>query len=107
MKLLNTNREGQTGMIRSLVAILCVVLILFVGAAQVLHTHAPDEAAANPGCSLCAVAHVSALPSPVLASPVVAEAVLAVAQPDAVSAPSRFFSFSLYVRPPPALTTLS
>ncbi len=93
-------------MLRSLVAILCVVLILFAGAAQVLHNHAPDEAA-NPGCSLCAVAHVSALPVPVLATHIVVESVSTVRDPDPVAAPRRFFAFSLYVRPPPALTTLA
>jgi len=82
----------------------CVLLILFVGAAQVLHMHAPDEAS-NAGCSLCAVAHATALPAPVLGTPAVAEAVAAIVAPDALSTPNRFFSFSLYVRPPPAATS--
>ncbi len=83
-------------------AILCVLLILLVGATQALHIHAPDETAANPGCALCAVAHVSVLPTPVLATPAVAETVAPVAVADPVLAPQRFFSFSLYIRPPPA-----
>jgi hypothetical protein len=101
-----TSRKGTSQVFRYLVAVLCVLLILFVGVAQVLHTHTANEAA-NAGCSLCAVAHVSVVPAPVLATPVVAEVVLPVAQPEAVSAPQRFFAFSLYVRPPPAATTLS
>jgi len=103
MSSLQTSRS-QSRTLRTLVALVCVLLILFVGAAQALHVHASGEAA-NPGCSLCAVAHVSPLPTPVLATPVVAEVVLPVAQPDPVSAPNRFFSFSLYVRPPPAVLT--
>ena len=103
MKSNPTSRGGQSRTIRVLVAMLCVLLILFVGAAQALHTHAPDEAA-NPGCSLCAVAHVSALATPVLAGPALVEAVLAVSAQKSVAAPQRFFSFSLYVRPPPVLT---
>ena len=99
-----TSRRSQT--LRYLVAILCVLLVLFVGVAQVLHTHSADEAA-NASCSLCAVAHVSVLPAPVPASPVAAESIVPVAQTDLVAAPQRFFSFSLYVRPPPVSTTLS
>jgi len=78
--------------------------MLFVGATQVLHTHASDEAG-NPGCSLCAVAHVTAISVPVLAIPVVAASVAHVVPPDSAAVPQRFFSFNLYVRPPPSLTT--
>jgi len=100
MKSSLTTRPGQSQLLRSLVAILCVLLILLVGAAQTLHVHAPDEAA-NPGCALCAVAHVSPLPTPVLGTLVVAESVAPIAAVEPVSAPQRFFSFSLYTRPPP------
>lgn len=107
MKYLQTSRTDSPQTLRVLTVILCVLLILFVGAAQAMHSHAQDEAA-NPGCSLCAVAHVTALPAPMLASPLVAEMVAAVAHPpETLSAPKQFFSFSLYVRPPPAATTLS
>jgi hypothetical protein len=99
-----TSRRGQPPTFRYLAALLCVLLILFVGAAQTLHVHAANEVA-DPGCSLCAVAHVSALPAPVLANPGVAEAVLPVAQFDTLAAPQPFYFFSLYVRPPPALPT--
>ena len=108
MKFFSTSRTDHGQSLRVLTGVLCVLLILFVGAAQSLHMHAPDEAA-NPGCSLCAVAHITALPAPVLVTPVVAEMVAAVAHaPTTVSAPNQFFSFGLYVRPPPpASTTLS
>jgi hypothetical protein len=97
------SRTACNQTLRNLVAMLCVLLIIFVGATQGLHTH-PGDDPANPGCSLCAVAHISALPTPVLTSPVVAQTILPVAETHAVSAPPRFFSFALYVRPPPALT---
>jgi len=99
-----TSRNGQSQTPRTLVVVLCVLLMLFVGAAQALHIHASNEPA-NPGCSLCAVAHVTALPAPVLAVPIVAETVAPVGESESVSVPQRFFSFSLYVRPPPAKTT--
>ncbi len=106
MKSFLPSRSGHSETPSFLVVLLCVLLILFVGATQALHIHASNEAA-NPGCSLCAVAHVTALPTPVLASPVVAQIVAAVADPDPVAAPQRFFAFNLYVRPPPATTTHS
>jgi len=105
MKSCLTTRPGQSQTIRNLVAILCVLLILFVGAAQALHVHNAADEAANPGCALCAVAHVSALPTPVLAHLLVAETVAPIVAVDPVAAPRRFFSFSLYTRPPPAVLT--
>ncbi len=93
--------EGITS--RTLVVLLCVVLMLFVGATQALHSHASNDGA-NPGCSLCTVAHVSALPEPSLVAPLAAQLVDSVTQAEPVSTPQRFFSFSLYVRPPPVLT---
>ena len=88
--------------------LLCVVLVVFLGSAQLLHMHAGTEGS-NPtssdaGCSLCAVAHLAALPAPELASPVVAELVqpLHTTGPDV--APPRFPSYSHESRPPPVLT---
>jgi hypothetical protein len=104
MKYFDPSRKGHSQTSRTLVVLLCVLLILFVGATQALHIHASDEAA-SPGCSLCAVAHVTALPTPVLAAPVAVETIASVAQVDPVAAQQSFFSFSLYVRPPPASTT--
>ena len=101
-----TSRQGKSRTLWVLTALVCVLLILFVGLAQTLHVHAPDEAA-NPGCSLCAVAHVNALPAPVHASLVVGESIMPVGPPELLGAPQRFFSFNLYVRPPPALTAHS
>ena len=98
-----TSRNSQSQTPRTLVVLLCVLLMLFVAATQALHIHASDEAA-NPGCSLCAVAHVTALPAPVLAALMVAESVAPVGEFESTSAPQRFFSFSLYVRPPPVTT---
>jgi len=104
MKAFMTSRNGQSQTPRTLVVVLCVLLMLFVGATQALHIHTSDEAA-NPGCSLCAVAHITALPAPVLAVLMVAETVAPVGEFESASSPIRFFSFSLYVRPPPATTT--
>ena len=102
----HAGRSTRSQALRGLIAFLCVLLILFVGAAQVLHTHAADESA-NPGCSLCTVAHVSATVTPAVQSPILTK--VAVDAPSAATpdSPARVVTFSLYVRPPPALTTRS
>ena len=95
-------RAPQT--LRILLAGLCVLLILFIGVAQVLHTHTDAEV---PGCSLCAVAHLSVLTAPVSATPVAVETTAPLRASEIAPAPPRLFSFSTYVRPPPALTSRS
>ena len=86
--------------LRRAVAVVCVLLVLLVGAAQMLHSHGPSQAP-DPGCSLCAVAHMSALPVPVLAAPVSSETVVALRTPEHVSVARRLLSNHLYIRPPP------
>ena len=98
------SRASQT--LRMLLAGVCVLLILFIGAAQVLHTHDATEAA-SPGCSLCAVAHLSVLTAPVSAAPVAVSTTAPLRAPEIAPAPARFVFFSTYVRPPPALTSRS
>lgn len=92
--------------LRILLAGVCVLLILFIGAAQVLHTHTAAEAA-NPGCSLCAVAHLSVLTAPVATSPVPVATTAPIRAAEIAPPPPRLFSFATYVRPPPVLTSRS
>ena len=104
MTALRTIRRSESPALRGVVALLCVLLVLFVGAAQVLHMHAPNEAA-NPGCSLCAVAHVAAVAAPMAVPPVFAAVAHVVDAAERTAPPYRYFPFALYVRPPPAWTT--
>lgn len=101
-----TNRSRQHQLLSTLTVVLCLLLILFIGATQLLHTHPANEGT-NRGCSLCAVAHLSALPVPALSNAVLTRLMLLLQQAAPVHAPPRFRAFSLYVRPPPVLTTLS
>ncbi len=91
--------------VRALVAFVCILLVLLVGSAQLLHTHPAGDLAGDPTCSLCAVAHLTALPAPVLDGPVTAEAILLLRGVCCLTAPSRYFATALHVRPPPASTT--
>ena len=93
-------REFRPQTLRILLALLCVVLVVFIGSAQLLHMHAGTENS-DPGCSLCAVAHLAALPTPALVSPVAADLVQPVAASDPGLAPPRFPSYSYDSRPPP------
>ena len=98
-------RAGWRRGSHTLVALLCIALVLFLGAAQVLHTHGPHAAdeAQNPNCSLCSVAHLAALPIPFLDRPVAVETVTPVRAPDQAQPPPRQFTFSTLIRPPPAV----
>jgi hypothetical protein len=86
---------------RVAIAFVCILLVLFVGATQLLHQHTQGDAQ-NPNCSLCSVAHLSAATTPVAQTPAIAETVQVVRPRIERVAPARAFPFSLYVRPPPA-----
>jgi hypothetical protein len=103
MSFLPPDRAGRIQLLRKLVAGLCVFLILLVGAAQLLHTHT-DHESINASCSLCAVAHVAPLPVPVLHRPMLQEVVQPIRAPDLVATSRKVYIFSLYTRPPPAVT---
>jgi hypothetical protein len=85
----------------ALLALVCVLLALLVGTAQVAHFHA-DGNADHANCSLCAVAHVGvqAVASPAPAQPLI---VTVRVEPRAERHPAyRLGAFALYIRPPPA-----
>jgi len=89
---------------RGILALVCILLVFFVGSAQLLHAHSASEAP-NGTCGLCAVAHLSVIPAAVLASPIAVETVESVSLPALGATPPRHRTYSLYVRPPPALLT--
>ena len=95
-------RTARNQSLRILLALLCVVLVVFIGSAQLLHMHAGPERA-DSGCSLCAVAHLAALPTPELASLAVAENVQLLHVAEAAVAPPRFPAYSYDSRPPPVV----
>ena len=96
-----TGHKTHTGSTwRVLLALLCVLLVVVAGTAQVAHTHA--DAASHPDCSLCVATHVTmhlvATPAPAPTAAVVAvlECLPPVVRPTALS------TFALFTRPPPA-----
>lgn len=103
MNIAAQTRARRTRTLRSLLGLLCIVLVLFAGGMNLLHTHGVGSAdvATDPACSLCALTHVAALPGAVALAPVSVEAVFFAPPPAKTVPPSRFFSFSSYVRPPP------
>jgi hypothetical protein len=85
---------------RIFLALVCVLLVVVAGTAQVAHTHA--DAATHADCSLCVAAHVivhlvaTPAPAPTAAVVAVLECLPPVARPTALS------TFALFTRPPPA-----
>jgi len=86
--------------LRGVVALVCVLLVLLVGAAHLLHTHGPDQTS-DPGCSLCAVVHLAAIASPSLDAPVALQSVVQARFAERVAVPRQLFIQHLYIRPPP------
>jgi hypothetical protein len=85
------------------VAVLCVFLVMLVGAAQLLHAH-PASAPADASCSLCVVAHLSASPAPVIAGPVSVFSLSVLLAPGPVLTDARPITRVFRIRPPPSLT---
>lgn len=84
---------------RLLLAILCVVLVVFTGTVQVAHTHADADTHAD--CSLCAVAHITVhmAQAPASAPPAVVVTALHTLPPALL--PVALSTFALFTRPPP------
>lgn len=83
-----------------LLAILCVLLVVVAGTAQVAHSHA-DGTDTHADCSLCVAAHVTVH---IAKTPAPARPVAVVARVEALLQavlPSALTPFSLYIRPPP------
>ncbi len=89
----------------TVLAWLCILLVLVTGSIHLLHTHPQGDDAASAACGLCAVAHLSVLPAPAVQQPMVAQCFTGFAVRTVQAPPPRFFHPSLYVRPPPVLTS--
>jgi hypothetical protein len=88
---------------RQLLAILCVGLVVCFATIQVVHTH-PDHAASHADCSLCVAAHATAVAT---APPIVVIVVSIVSRVEIaspVTRPAALLTFSLFIRPPPAVS---
>ena len=83
-------------------SLLCIVLILFAAVAQTNHFHTAKSNAPNHECSVCSVAHSTALVGATYqAVPVFVRSALALRQK--ASSNSFLLISSLYIRPPPSV----
>jgi hypothetical protein len=84
-----------------LLTLVCVLLVVVLGAVQVAHSHA-DRADVHANCTLCVTAHVSVHPvrTPAPVPAVAVAALLEVAAPPA-RVRSTLRPFALFTRPPP------
>ena len=89
-------------MLRVLVAGVCILLVLLVGAAHMLHAH-PAGSPPESSCSLCVVAHLSASPAPFVAGPAISAELRALPPPAPAHTASSAAILAYTIRPPPAL----
>jgi hypothetical protein len=95
----HTTRSEQPW--RILLAVLCVLLVVVTGIAQVAHTHS-DGGATHADCALCAAAHVSVqIAYAPAAAPPIAVATPVETAPAVLLLPT-LSAFALFTRPPPA-----
>lgn len=83
-------------------ALLCVLLLVFIGAVQAVHLHT-DGTDTHANCSLCVVAHVTVQTLAAFAAPA---PIVSRARAERASRPrpsSRPPVFALFTRPPPGL----
>ncbi len=93
-------KRANGGRSRLLLAWICVLLVIFCGSLQLIHTH-PNGTAFHADCALCAAAHVTAQ---VIQSPAPAPPVAVIARPESAAmsvAPAALSAFALFTRPPP------
>jgi hypothetical protein len=94
------SRSNANANWKILLGILCIALVVIGGTIHVAHFHAPG-AAPDPGCALCATAHVAISPAAPIVLPVRVQLVAAILADLQPARPRRFVVFSLYIRPPP------
>ena len=96
------NRTGRSRSTwRILLALVCVLLVVVAGTAQVAHSHA-DGADTHANCSLCATAHITVQLAHTPAPAPVARVVAVLESLPPVVVPSALCTFALFTRPPPA-----
>ena len=98
---LRNSRAWKTS--RYILAVFCVLLVVFGTTVQLTHTHADKNETAHSDCALCNTAHATAV---AVAPPIVLIAVrlLAVVETPVVPVrPSLKLGFALFTRPPPVL----
>src|SRR5260221_10177638 len=83
-------------------AVVCVLLVLFIGLVAAVHSHPNASRAPERSCSVCALAHAGVVPV-ALSTPVPVFASSAVYVTRADSPRSLLLVSSLYIRPPPVV----
>lgn len=97
---MSRSRSNANASWRIFLGICCIALIILGGTIHVAHFHAPGDAP-DPGCTLCATAHVAISPAAPIVVPVRVPLVAAPVVDLQPARPRRFVVLSLYIRPPP------
>lgn len=95
------SRSNANASWRILLGICCIALIILGGTIHVAHFHAPGSAP-DPGCALCATAHVAISPAAPIVVPVRVQLVAAILADLQPAHPRHFVVLSLTIRPPPS-----
>lgn len=100
MKAIFTGQSESSRLVR-LIALSCVVLVLFISGLEAMHVHSNAAVSHNsPPCALCLTAHANAPAITIHVLPQI-QAVEAIAIPSQVESKSAATKLLLFIRPPP------
>ena len=93
--LLNSQKNGGW---RRLIGLFCILLVIFAGSAELIHSH--DSGSIHADCSLCVTAHSAAQATVATVVAVVLRPVAKCADPEPIFL-RRTLDIRLSIRPPP------
>jgi hypothetical protein len=85
-----------------LLAVMCVVLVMFAGLIQVTHSHGNDSLS-HPDCALCVSAHTTVSPSAPITAPAALTHIARIEVVEQAAGPSCLFIYNYRIRPPPVV----
>jgi hypothetical protein len=97
-------RQFETGQLMRLVALSCIVLVVFIAGLEAMHSHSEATVARNSApCAICISAHANAPAATVHLLPTLhaVEAIPVLPESEGKSAISEL---RLFIRPPPSLS---
>jgi hypothetical protein len=99
--MMDRKHSGRVVVRHAALSLLCAVLILLAGFAQVNHVHGSNSKSATHTCSVCSVAHSGTLVK-LAHQPVPSFVRSILVHPRETSAKALLFESFLYIRPPPS-----
>lgn len=100
--MIGSTHQRPLAMARRASAVVCVLLVLFIGFVAAVHSHPDNSSSSERACSVCVLAHSGVIPV-ALGAPIPVFTSYPLYVTRAHSPRSLLFVSSLYIRPPPVV----